>query len=132
MLYRWFKESQTLTSLGIFRFLLLRIFQRSLHDISEIFKWYLRREGGLGSKIQVDLIWKPFPIQSQRFLQNVKLKLLARDIRVWVQLGVTEITHFLNILPYKNELKIALNCEYFHQKCPLNMFDGVFSCTSTY
>ena len=41
MLYRWFKESQTLTSLGIFRFLLLRIFQRSLQDISEIFKWYL-------------------------------------------------------------------------------------------
>ena len=49
------------------------------------FSWDIKAIGGgvtplFGVKNEVDLIWKIYSLQSQRFLQNVHIIFLAQDI----------------------------------------------------
>ena len=58
--------------------------------------------GGQGSKIHVEFIWKNLSIAFHRFLQSVKIQILAWDIHDWVRLGMKKIFLFPIYFIYKN------------------------------
>ena len=95
--------------------------------------WFIKGVGGVqGQKYKLILYERVFQCEVSAFYGmlkfNSQLKIFAFEYgRVCRKSPLSLIFSYI-----KNELKMSQNHEYFHVKYLLNMFDDVFSCTSTY